>query len=595
MSFRRRSYPEVLGNLLAAATGGVSAEQHPFPPPGWRTGDPLRHALERPPAATLEAVWGTRGGAPHGFRAGTDFALLDDRQTVEWQPGAELPDPGTLIDITYYPAAAQPVVTDVYTGSVVRTLTETVALELSRLYATLEGVYRAGFVDTAEGDALDNVVALLGVERVEGGRPAGVVELSRDPAIAGAVTVAAGTRVATADGSVEYETTETVTLAPGQRTLRVGVRDLEENDPLPAGTLSVLPIPIAGVAGVTNPSPTAIAMQAETDVELRARAKSFLHGSERGTLKAIELAVLRQGVRADVVDQEEDATLPPGVIRITPHVEVLTPEMEQRLRQAVLDARPAGVRVQWVANRAPAHVDLALRITTTAGLPQAELRGAQTAVRERVERYFAALPLGDESSVGQIAGLVLAVPQVLDVSVVSATLRNGGPPADVLDRDTGKIKLKGIPTELGELQLADPQLATQVTATITFPAANAAPDAVVMRRELDSALAYLSERNAADLPAGAPADPARTVSWEKLAYALTVANARTGKPLDTWDHDVQAGTPPPTPSPAPYRVQFAVALPSGLTRILARVGDSYTPAPQERLVPAGVVVEADDA
>lgn len=593
MSFRRRSYPEVLGNLLAAATGGVSAEQHPFPPPA-TTAAPFRHALERPPVADVDAVWGVRGGVPRQFRKGTDYRLLDDRQTVEWQPGADLPDPGTLVDVTYYPQAAQPVVTDVYTGSVVRTLTETVALELARLYATLEGVYRSGFVDTAEGDALDNVVALLGVERVEGGRPAGVLEMNRAPGATGAVTIPAGTRVANADGSVEYETTESVTLAPGQRTIRVGVRDLEENDPVPAGALTVLPVPIAGIAEVTNPSPTAISTQAETDVELRSRAKSFLHGSERATLGALQMAITRQGLRADVVDQEGDSTLAPGVVKVTPHAEQLTPEMEQRMRQAILDARPAGVRVILESNRAPAKVDLALRITTTDGLPEAELRGVQTAVRERVTRYFAALPLRENGSVGQIAGLVLQVPQVKDVRIVSASVGDGTTTRDPLDRDTGVLDLQGMPTVLGDLQVADPQLPTQVTVTITFPRTMAAPDAATVRGELANALAYLSERNSTDLAPTATPDPTREVSWDKLAFALTVPG-HNGQTLQSYDAAVAAGTPIPVPTPAPYRPTFALALPSGMTRLLAQHGDAYTPAPQERLALGGVVVEAADA
>jgi hypothetical protein len=591
VSFRRRGYPEVLTSLLASATGGVAAEQHPFPPPG-ATGAPWRHPLERPPVASVEAVWGTRSGVAHAFRPGTDWRLLDDGQTLEWQPGAELPDPGTLLDVTYYPAAAQPVVTDVYTGSVVRTLGETFALELARVYATLEGVYRAGFIDTAEGDALDNVVALLGVERVEGGRPAGLVELTRAPGSTGAVTVPAGTRVATADGEREYETTETVTLAPGQRAIRVGARDLEKNDPLPAGALTVLPIPLAGIAEVTNPSPTAITTQSETDVELRARAKSFLHGSERATLKAMESAVARQGLRADVVDAEDDPSLAAGVVKVTPHAETLTPEMEQRLRTALRDARPAGVKVELAATRAPAKVDLSLRLDTVPGIPEAELRGVQQAVRERVERYFARLPVRENGSVGQITGLVLSIPQVRDVRVVSAVVRAGGTSVDALRRDTGVIELAGAPTVLADLQVADPALPTQVTATVLYPAASPPPDPAALRAALTAALAHLSTMNLPEPAPGAPVDPRRIVSWSKLAYAAPVPS-RVGKTLAEWDAAVAGGTPP-NPSPGPYELEFTLALPSGMARVLAAAADTYTPAPQERLALAGVAVEEDD-
>jgi hypothetical protein len=45
---------------------------------------------------------------------------------------------------------------------VLRTLAESVALEIARLYAQLDAVYDAAFIDTT-GSALDKVVALLGI------------------------------------------------------------------------------------------------------------------------------------------------------------------------------------------------------------------------------------------------------------------------------------------------------------------------------------------------------------------------------------------------------------------------------------------------
>src|SRR5207302_9531496 len=123
---------------------------------------------------------------------------------------------------------------DLYTGSVVRTLSETVALEIARLYAQLDAVYKSAFLNTSDGSSLENVVALLGISRVKGGRSTGEVELTRAPNSLGVITIPAGTRVMTADGKVVYETTETATFAAEQTTIRTNVRDLEANAPLPA-------------------------------------------------------------------------------------------------------------------------------------------------------------------------------------------------------------------------------------------------------------------------------------------------------------------------------------------------------------------------
>src|SRR5919202_369945 len=126
-----------------------------------------------------------------------------------------------------------------------------------------------------------------------------------------------------------------------QTTIRVVARDLERNDPLPAGALTLLPVPVAGIGGGTNPAPPADAAADETDEQLRTRAKNVLHGSERATLGAIRHALSGAGVAAEI-----DETSTPGVVRITPHVEALPPDLQQRLLSSLESVRPAGVRVE---------------------------------------------------------------------------------------------------------------------------------------------------------------------------------------------------------------------------------------------------------
>jgi len=58
-----------------------------------------------------------------------------------------------------------------------------------------------------------------------------------------------------------------------ESTIRVPIRDLQVRDTLPADSLTVLPVPIAAIGGVTNPSPTSISTREETDDELRARVQ----------------------------------------------------------------------------------------------------------------------------------------------------------------------------------------------------------------------------------------------------------------------------------------------------------------------------------
>ena len=55
MSFRRRTFPEVLDDLLTSITQGVAAESHPFPPDG-AASPPYRLSLQQPPVAGVVSV-----------------------------------------------------------------------------------------------------------------------------------------------------------------------------------------------------------------------------------------------------------------------------------------------------------------------------------------------------------------------------------------------------------------------------------------------------------------------------------------------------------------------------------------------------------
>lgn len=574
MSVRRRPYPEVLDHLVTDLIGGVAAEEHPFPPPGAEKA-PFRHLLERAPAARIVSLYGQRDGQPRAFREGQDWKLLADRRAVEWSEKAELPDPGTLVAVTYLPADSAAAVNDLQVGSVLRTLAESVALELARVYAALDAVAQATVVDTAAGSALDRVVALLGVERIRGGRPSGEVRFERAPASRGAIAILAGTRVMTADGGIEYETVETATMLDGQGALVAGVRDLEANDPLPAGALSVLPVPIAGIGAVSNPKPTAIAKDAENDAQLRARAKGFLHGSERATVGALAQAIARQGIAAEVIEPADR----PGYVEIVTHVDRLLPEQRERLLAAIEAARPAGIVVAPPRLEPPKRVDLTLRLTTAAGLPERDLLAAQRAVRAKVEEYFRALPSGTDGSATRLVGQALSVAGVEDARIVAAKVDG----VDRLDGAAGTIGLAGFATVLGELRIADPALASRLSALVSHPAGQAAPDGVAIETALAAAAGYWG-----GLPAEAPAER-RTLTFGKLLFAIPLPGKPAGS-LAARDLETAPAPLPAAASVAPYEATFVITA-GGLAHTLSQDADAYELASEERLAPAGATVE----
>ncbi|ANX05111.1 baseplate J/gp47 family protein [Immundisolibacter cernigliae] len=573
MSFRRKTYPEVSEQLLTTLLGGVAGEAHPYPPPGGR--GPARYALLAGPAAEITSVYGLAGGVSQAFARGADYALSGDGAALEWKDSAR-PDPGSVFEVNYLRRGQSPRVNDLYPGSVVRTLLEAVALETAGLYAQMQAVYDAGFIATATGSALDHVVALLGIERIVAGRNSTTLEFRRLPTTRGEIAIVAGTRVLTADGAIEYETLDELILADGQPSGRVAARDLvADNDGVPAGALTLLAKPIAGIEGVSNPAPSSRLDQDETDAELRLRARSFLAGAERGTPGAIVAAIARQGLRGEVSEPG------PGRIAVLIHDAAITPQQQARLEFEVDQARPAGVAVEWNYGPAPVPVDLELRLVTAPGLIEADLKRIQAEVRGRVEDYFARLPLKSSGSVAKLTGLALGVAGTEDLSFVAATA--GG--ANVLDMAGGKLNLEGMVTQLGALTLVDNALPTQLHLTVRYPNNAGIPDRATIQTALEQAAAYINTLTTAQPPA---AEPLRTLTFGRMARALPLP----GLPAATLA-EVDAG-PGPLPTAAdyaPYTVQFAYTRASGLSLVQdSEAAPTLTLAAGERLAVASVNV-----
>jgi uncharacterized phage protein gp47/JayE len=576
MSFRRRNYPEVLDNLLTTLVGGVAAETHPFPP----TEDgPLEHPLEQPPVRQIVSVYGIRNGQQKLFRVGSDYELKPDKQTLAWVSADVVPDNGTLIYVNYLREDVIPTLTDLQVGSVARTMTESVALEIARLYAQLEAVYKAGFIDTATGSSLDKVVSLLDVRRFLGTRPSAKIRFNRAEGAKGVITLPAGIRLLDEQTRFEYETTESVTMTENQNSVTVIARDLEPgNEPVPADTLTILAVPIAGIASVTNPAPASRAAADETDTELRTRAKNFLHGSERATIGAMRQVLVENGIEGDI---DDETTV--GHIVVTPHADNLTPEQIARL-DAELDAtRPAGVVVDLKAPLAPLRVDLKVRLKTTPKTVEADLRAAHNQVREAIASYFDRLETRASASINQIVGTALAIDHVEDIQIEQATTTSGGTTTDRLDIPAGVIDLAGQPTLLGELTLADSNLPTTLDLVIDFPTSAEVPNQTEIEDAMSLMVAYLNGLSEMTFD---PADPVelqkRTLSFGKLLHVVPLPG-HSSATLADYDLAPDPTTLPDAASRAPYTVSAFINQTSGITRILADDAAGYLLTASERL------------
>jgi hypothetical protein len=308
------------------------------------------------PASDVRGITGTASEEHYTFLPNIDWRFEEADNAIIWLERGQPPDDESVFYVDYFREEGSPSpLTDINVGSVTRTLTEAISRELAGLYHQVNLAYQSGFIDLAKGQALDFVVAILGVQRKTGDYAEGLVTFFRTPTSQGNITIPQGTKVTTADGVV-FETISQRTMQRGQVRIDVPIRAGEEfkgsDGRVDAKTITNFIIPIEGIGELTNFDPTVLGADDETDEELRARAKAVLRALGQCTVDALIVAAIEAGAKNVEVldphfppDSEEDHQAPGKVVMV---VEV-EPERYLNVTSAVGAKRAAGISVQFVA------------------------------------------------------------------------------------------------------------------------------------------------------------------------------------------------------------------------------------------------------
>lgn len=168
--YSKRSFEEITRAILEQLTKGVVDEKHIYDPSKVRYRLGAKERVRR-----VSKVEGLVKGNRHLFSEGSDFRLAGDM--LEWT-GEASPDPMSPFRVSYTFGDPSPI-SDVNPGSVVRTLVEAISREIEYLYLQMDYVYESGFINTAQGAALDQVVALLGARRRPAQKARGEVVFGR--------------------------------------------------------------------------------------------------------------------------------------------------------------------------------------------------------------------------------------------------------------------------------------------------------------------------------------------------------------------------------------------------------------------------------
>jgi uncharacterized phage protein gp47/JayE len=173
--YSRKHYKEIVNEILDQITKGVTKEIHTF------KASQVEYHLSFRPINSIVKIEGKLGGREHHTFDKDSYHLLQDSKSMvlAWKEGAVKPDEGTDFEVTYIfrePSG----LTDTNPGSVLRTIVEAISKELDHTYNQMDRVYRSGFIDTAKGDALDNVAVIVGMVRKPPTLSTGYVTFWRD-------------------------------------------------------------------------------------------------------------------------------------------------------------------------------------------------------------------------------------------------------------------------------------------------------------------------------------------------------------------------------------------------------------------------------
>ena len=162
----------------------------------------------------INRLWGVVDGSFHEFVENTDFTVDLPNTQITF---VNDPDNATSFFVSYrYDQQFTSNITDVSEGSVTRTLLQSFARQLASCWRSLELIKAAAYIETAQGEDLDELLKLVGVTRNVATGASGYITFYRD-GTSPQTTVPVGTQVAAqrTDRTVYYETTEVVDFLEG--------------------------------------------------------------------------------------------------------------------------------------------------------------------------------------------------------------------------------------------------------------------------------------------------------------------------------------------------------------------------------------------
>ncbi len=333
-------------------------------------------------------------------------------------------------------------------GSIIGTVMESFAHELALAYEQMDRMYDMGYVETAEGRALDKLAQLTGLDRVQPGRLSGMITFGVKAVQKDDIVIPMGTTVTGKGDAIPlFETTEEVTLVAGSVLIQVPILSLEPTEvTIDPETLIFQPRPVKGIDSVNNVLAISSKVAKENDGDFRDRIKKSSTSAQSGTTASIESVVRALGYTGVKV-QEKHSTLR-GIVTINISDESLlkseTKEKDlQKIESALEEIRPAGIQYRFEV--APSiHIRLSAQLILTEKVDESVMDSLRQTIIVSIKKYFSDLSAGTPLKWQKLKNILTTPDLVNEVMGIPADAETRRPYLELVTPD----EVEGIPEDL---------------------------------------------------------------------------------------------------------------------------------------------------
>ena len=282
------------------------------------------------------------------------------------------------------------------------------ANEIEKLNTNLEESIDQGYSDTATGEYLDRIAALIGCVRIQGVKASGVVRLSAENVPASDIYIPEGTRVATATGIggpkfVFLTVTDTVLLA-GNTYVDVVVQaeNVGSDYNVAAGSVIIIESVIQGINYCSNLEAMTGGTDTETDSQLRSRIPLYLSGLKRGTKESLESAARSVSGIIDALVTDGD-TAGTATVIVSGEGGNVTDQMLDDVEEICEEYKGAGIQLA-VSAATNVDVDCTFNIYL---MPEAVGETVKASAENAVKDYLDGLRIGETAKLSQVISLIM--------------------------------------------------------------------------------------------------------------------------------------------------------------------------------------------